>query len=157
MMGIYLQRSWIVDVVTATVIAPLFIFTTPIFRLLGEEEEIAITSEEISLWFIPVFYSYVFGFTIQMYLQAQLKNSIIGWLSASSFVLHILLSWIFVSILDFGVNGAFNIASSLPIFGGFVYIFGGWCSNTWNGFTKAAFIDLWPIVKLSLSSGVMLW
>ena len=157
MMGIYLQRSWIVDVVTATVIAPLFIFTTPIFRLLGEEEEIAIASIGIALLFIPIFCSFVFSFTIQMYLQAQLKNSIIGWLSASSFVLHILLSWIFVSILDFGVNGAFNIASSLPIFGEFVYIFGGWCSNTWKGFTKAAFVDLWPIVKLSLSSGVMLW
>jgi MATE family multidrug resistance protein len=160
MMGIYLQRSWIVDAVTATVIAPLFIFTTPLFRLLGEEEEIAIASKGIALWFIPIFYSFVFAFTIQMYLQAQLKNSIIGWLSASSFVVHILLSWIFVNILDFGVNGAmgaFSIASWLPIFGEFVYIFGGWCSNTWNGFTKAAFVDLWPIVKLSLSSGVMLW
>jgi MATE family multidrug resistance protein len=160
MMGIYLQRSWIVDAVTATIMLPLFIFTTPIFRLLGEEEEIAITSEEISLWFIPVFYSYVFVFTIQMYLQAQLKNSIIGWLSAASFLLHILLSWILVSILDFGVNGAmgaFNIASWLPIFGEFVYIFGGWCPNTWKGFTTAAFVDLWPIVKLSVSSGVMLW
>ena len=104
--GIYLQRSWIVDAVTATIMLPLFIFTTPILRLLGEEEEIAIASEEISLWFIPVFYSYVFGFTIQMYLQAQLKNSIIGWLSAASFVLHILLSWIFVSILDLEVAGA---------------------------------------------------
>ena len=160
MMGIYLQRSWIVDAVTATIMLPLFIFTTPIFRLLGEEEEIAIASEEISLWFIPVFYSFVFGLTIQMYLQAQLRNSIIGWLSASSFVLHILLSWILVSILDFGVNGAmgaFNIASWLPIFGEFVYIFGGWCPNTWKGFTTAAFVDLWPIVKLSVSSGVMLW
>ncbi|GMY20010.1 protein DETOXIFICATION 24-like [Fagus crenata] len=159
MMGIYLQRSWIVDSVTATIMLPLFIFTTPILRLLGEEEEIAIASEEISLWFIPVFYSFVFGLTIQMYLQAQLRNSIIGWLSASSFVLHILLSWILVSILDFGVNGAmgaFNIASWLPIFGEFVYIFGGWCPNTWKGFTTAAFVDLWPVVKLSVSSGVML-
>uniref|UniRef100_A0A2N9GEI3 Protein DETOXIFICATION n=1 Tax=Fagus sylvatica TaxID=28930 RepID=A0A2N9GEI3_FAGSY len=159
MMGIYLQRSWIVDAVTATIMLPLFIFTTPIFRLLGEEEEIAIASEEISLWFIPVFYSYVFVFTIQMYLQAQLKNSIIGWLSAASFVLHILLSWIFVSILDLevaGAMGAYNIATWLPIFGEFVYIFGGWCPNTWKGFTTAAFVDLWPIVKLSVSSGVML-
>ena len=160
MMGIYLQRSWIVDSVTATIMLPLFIFTTPIFRLLGEEEEIAIASEEISLWFIPVFYSYVFVLTIQMYLQAQLKNSIIGWLSAATFVLHILLSWIFVSILDLevaGAMGAYNIATWLPVFGQLVYIFGGWCPNTWKGFTTAAFVDLWPIVKLSVSSGVMLW
>lgn len=160
MMGIYLQRSWIVDAVTATIMVPLFIFATPLFRLLGEDEAIAVASEEISLWFIPIFYSFVFNFTIQMYLQAQLKNSIIGWLSAFSFILHILLSWIFVSILDLGVAGAmgaFNISSWLPIAGEFVYIFGGWCPNTWKGFSTAAFIDLWPVVKLSISSGVMLW
>ncbi|GMY20026.1 protein DETOXIFICATION 24-like [Fagus crenata] len=159
MMGIYLQRSWLIDIVTATIMVPLFIFTTPIFRVLGEEEEIAVASEAISLWFIPILYSFVFSFTIQMYLQAQLKNLIIGWLSAASFVLHILLSWIFVNILDFGVNGAlgaYNIASWLPIFGEFVYIFGGWCPNSWKGFTKAAFMDLWPVIKLSVSSGVML-
>lgn len=159
MMGIYLQRSWIVNVVTATIMVPFFIFTTPLFRLLGEDEAIAVASEEISLWFIPIFYSFVFSFTIQMYLQAQLKNSIIGWLSAFSFILHILLSWIFVIILDLGVAGAmgaFNIASWLPIVGEFVYIFGGWCPNTWKGFSTAAFIDLWPVVKLSISSGVML-
>ncbi|GMY20023.1 protein DETOXIFICATION 24-like [Fagus crenata] len=159
MMGIYLQRSWLIDIVTATIMVPLFIFTTPIFRVLGEEEEIAVASEAISLWFIPILYSFVFSFTIQMYLQAQLKNLIIGWLSAASFVLHILLSWIFVNILDFGVNGAlgaYNIATWLPIFGEFVYIFGGWCPNSWKGFTKAAFMDLWPVIKLSVSSGVML-
>ena len=160
MMGIYLQRSWLIDIVTATIMLPIFIFTTPIFRVLGEEEEIAVASEAISLWFIPILYSFIFAFTIQMYLQAQLKNSIIGWLSAASFVLHILLSWIFVNILDFGVNGAlgaYNIASWLPIFGEFVYIFGGWCPNSWKGFTIAAFMDLWPVIKLSVSSGVMLW
>jgi MATE family multidrug resistance protein len=160
MMGIYLQRSWLIDIVAATIMLPIFIFTTPIFRVLGEEEEIAVASEAISLWFIPILYSFIFAFTIQMYLQAQLKNSIIGWLSAASFVLHILLSWIFVNILDFGVNGAlgaYTIASWLPIFGEFVYIFGGWCPNSWKGFTIAAFMDLWPVIKLSVSSGVMLW
>ncbi|KAH0647198.1 hypothetical protein KY285_032446 [Solanum tuberosum] len=33
---------------------------------------------------------------------------------------------------------------------------GGWCKDTWTGFSFLAFKDLWPVVKLSLSSGVML-
>lgn len=37
-----------------------------------------------------------------------------------------------------------------------MYIFGGWCPNTWKGFTKAAFADMLPLVKLSISSGVMI-
>ncbi|GKU98671.1 hypothetical protein SLEP1_g11644 [Rubroshorea leprosula] len=78
MMGIYLQRSWIVDGVVATLAVPLFVFARQILRLLGEEEEMAVA----------------------------MKNMIIGWLSAFSFLLHLLLSWILVYKLDWGVNGA---------------------------------------------------
>jgi Na+-driven multidrug efflux pump len=73
---------------------------------------------------------------------------------------HILLSWIFVNILDWGVSGAmgaYSISSWLLVFGEYVYVFGGWCPNTWKGFTKAAFYDILPVIKLSISSGVMLW
>ncbi|XP_035544356.1 protein DETOXIFICATION 24-like [Juglans regia] len=159
MMGIYLQRSWIVDSVTATILLPLFIFAAPIFKLLQEEDAITDASEAISLWFIPTLYSFVFGLTIQMFLQAQLKNMVIGWLSAGSFVIHVLLSWLFVNILNWGVSGAmgaFNIASWLVVIGEFIYVFGGWCPNSWKGFSTAAFKDIWPVVKLSVSSGVML-
>jgi MATE family multidrug resistance protein len=160
MMGIYLQRSWIVDVTTATIMVPLFVFTTPIFRLFGEDEEIAVESGPIALWMIGIIYSFVFALTIQMFLQAQLKNLIVGCLSASSFVIHLLLSWVFVEILDLevaGAMGAYCISSWLMVFGEYVYVFGGWCPDTWKGFTKAAFYDILPVIKLSISSGVMLW
>jgi len=159
MMGIYLQRSWIVDVTTATIMVPLFVFTTPIFRLFGEDEEIAVESGPIALWMIGIIYSFVFALTIQMFLQAQLKNMIVGCLSASSFVIHLLLSWVFVEILDLevaGAMGAYCISSWLMVFGEYVYVFGGWCPDTWKGFTKAAFYDILPVIKLSISSGVML-
>jgi MATE family multidrug resistance protein len=160
MMGIYLQRSWIVDFISATILVPLFVFATPIFRLIGEEEAIAVESGPIGLWMILILYSFVFSLTLQMFLQAQLKNMIVGLLSASSFVLLVLLSWIFVDILDFGVAGAmgsFNISSWLMVFGEFVYVFGGWCPIMWKGFKKAAFYDICPVIKLSISSGIMLW
>lgn len=160
MMGIYLQRSWIVDGVTATILLPLFIFSSSIFKLLQEEDATADASAAISLWFIPILYSFVFVLTIQMYLQAQLKNMIVGWLNAGSFVVHILLSWIFVSILNWGVSGAmgsFSISSWLIVIGMMIYVFGGWCPNSWKGFSMAAFKDIWPVVKLSVASGVMLW
>lgn len=159
MLGIYLQRSTIVIFCAATIILPAFIFAAPIFRLLGEEEDISSSAGYISLWFIPILYSFVFTAPIQRYLQSQLKNSIIGWLSAVSFVVHILLSWIFVIKLDWGVPGAMSamiIATWMVIFGEFVYILGGWCPDTWKGFSLACFADLLPMLKLSISSGVML-
>ncbi|KAH6778816.1 hypothetical protein C2S52_010053 [Perilla frutescens var. hirtella] len=128
MMGIYLQRSWLIDLITLIVLLPAFIFGTQIFNLLGqEEEEIAKSAGYISLWFIPFVASLIFGLTVQMYLQAQQKNIIIAWLSALQFVIHILCSWLFVYVLDFGLAGAMPalcISSWFLVFGEFVYIFG---------------------------------
>ncbi|KAJ0015258.1 hypothetical protein Pint_20811 [Pistacia integerrima] len=159
MMGIYLQRSWIINIAIGTVLLPIFIFAGDIFKLLGEESDIASEAGYISLWFIPILYFFIFCLTIQKYLQAQLKNIIVGWLSAVAFVIHVLLSWIFVNVLNFGIPGAMSamiIASWFIVIGEFVYLFGGWCPNTWNGFSLAAFVDLLPVLKLSISSGVML-
>ncbi|XVE90283.1 hypothetical protein DITRI_Ditri20bG0065900 [Diplodiscus trichospermus] len=159
MMGIYLQRSWIINLAAETVLLPIFIFASQILKLLGEEEDVAKHAGYISVWFIPVLYAFLFNITIQKYLQAQLKNMVIGWLSAISFVLHVLLSWIFVTKLNWGIPGAMSsmiIANWFVVIGEFVYIFCGWCPNTWKGFTVACFTDLFPVLKLSISSAVML-
>ncbi|XP_021895409.1 LOW QUALITY PROTEIN: protein DETOXIFICATION 24-like [Carica papaya] len=160
MMGIYLQRSWIINLITATLLLlPIFLFARQIFTILGEQSDIASLAGYISLWFIPMLYFYVFNYTIQNYLQGQLKNSIIGWLSVGSFLINLLLSWIFVKKLHWGISGAMSatiIANWLVAIGEFVYIFGGWCPKTWRGFTWVAFSDLFPITKLSVSSGLML-
>ncbi|KAM7277828.1 hypothetical protein ACFE04_004962 [Oxalis oulophora] len=159
MMGIYLQRSIIINFGTATLLLPVFIFSSQIFKLLGEQHDIANEAGYISLWFIPILYFFVFGFTIQKYLQAQLKNMVVGWLSAVGFVLHIFLSWLFVNVLDLGIPGAMSsmiISTWLIVIGEFIYVFGGWCPHTWTGFSMAAFVDLVPVLKLSISSGIML-
>jgi len=158
MMGIYLQRSWIVDFITLTVLLPIFVFGTQVYRLLGEDEAIAESGGYISLWFIPFVYNFVFSLTIQMFLQAQLKNMVIAWLSIFQFGIHIPLSWLLVYKLGFGVPGAMialSVSSWFLVIGEFIYIFGGWCPYSWKGFTVAAFKDLVPVVKLSISSGVM--
>ncbi|KAI3511256.1 hypothetical protein L1887_18404 [Cichorium endivia] len=158
MMGIYLQRSWIIDLITLTVLLPVFICGTQLYRLLGEDEAIAVSGGYISLWFIPFIYNFVFTLTIQMFLQAQLKNMVIAWLSIFRVAIHTLLSWILVFKLNFGVAGAMvalSVSSWFLVIAEFIYIFGGWCPYSWKGFTVAAFKDLYPVMKLSISSGVM--
>ncbi|XP_023772739.1 protein DETOXIFICATION 24 [Lactuca sativa] len=158
MMAIYLQRSWIIDLITLTILLPVFIFGTQLYRLLGEDEAIAVSGGYISLWFIPFIYNFVFTLTIQMFLQAQLKNIVIAWLSIFRLAIHVPLSWLLVFKLSFGVPGAMVallVSSWFLVAAEFIYIFGGWCPYSWKGFTVAAFNDLYPVVKLSLSSGVM--
>lgn len=160
MMGIYLQRSWIINFTAATVLLFVFIFAAQIFKLIGEEAAIADMAGYISLWFIPILYSFAFSFSIQKYLQTQQRNRIVGWISAVSFVLEVLLSWIFVDKLNWGIPGAMsaiNIATWLVNVVLFIYVLCGWCPDTWKGFSTAALADLLPITKLSISSGIMLW
>ncbi|XP_047940059.1 protein DETOXIFICATION 24-like [Salvia hispanica] len=159
MMGIYLQRSWLIDLITLTLLLPVFVFGAQIFKLVGQQKEIAESAGYISLCFIPYVYALIFNLTIQMYLQAQQKNMIVAWLSGFQFVIQVAFSYLLVYVLDFGLDGAMAalcVSSWLLVLGEFVYIFGGWCPETWRGFSTAVFKDIWPVVKLSLSSGVMI-
>ncbi|KAI3444236.1 hypothetical protein Pfo_000901 [Paulownia fortunei] len=159
MLGIYLQRSWIVLVVTSTLLLPVYIFAAPILKALGQDEVIAEMAGNISLWFIPVIYSFVLSFSCQMYLQAQSKNMIITYLAAFSLSIHIFLSWLLTVKYKFGTTGAMAstiLAYWIPNVGQLIFVISGGCPETWKGFTTLAFKDLWPVVKLSLSSGAML-
>ncbi|XP_057767367.1 protein DETOXIFICATION 24-like [Salvia miltiorrhiza] len=158
MMGVFLQRSWLVDLATLTLLLPVFVSAAPIFRAVGEEPAIAASAGYISLWFIPFLYSIVFAATIQMFLQAQQRNAVVAWLSAAQLAVHVPVSWVLVSVMGFGVGGAMCalcVSAWVVVAGEFVYVFGGWCEESWRGFTMAAFHDILPVVKLSISSGIM--
>ncbi|KAL8132248.1 hypothetical protein AgCh_007944 [Apium graveolens] len=158
MLGIHLQRSWLILFICSIVLSPVFIFTTPILIGLGQEESIAQVAGTISLWLIPGLFSFMVSYTCQMFLQAQSKNMIISYLAAFSLAIHVFLSWLLTVKYRFGLSGAMVstiLAYWIPNIGQLIYIFGGWCSETWKGFSMLVFKDLWPIIKLSLSSGVM--
>ncbi|KAF3608660.1 hypothetical protein DY000_02051562 [Brassica cretica] len=158
-MGIYLQRSWIVDIAVTTLFLPFIILAGPILRLLGQNVAITRTVDEIYPWMIPYVYSLIFTMTMQMYLQAQMKNAIVGVLSTLSLALDILVTWWCVSFMGMGIGGALlglNVSSWSLVLAEFVYVFGGWCPFTWTGFSTAAFVDLVPMLKLSISSGFMI-
>ena len=160
MLGVYIQRSWLILSICSIILSPIFIFTTPILKALGQEAAIAEVAGTISLWLIPGLFSFMVSYTCQMFLQAQSKNKIIAYLAAFTLVIHVFLSWLLTVKYKFGLSGAMVstiLAFWIPNIGQLVYIFGGWCSETWKGFSMLAFKDLWPIIKLSLSSGVMVW
>ncbi|CAN6922491.1 unnamed protein product [Brassica oleracea] len=158
-MGIYLQRSWIIDMAVTTLFLPFIVFSGPILRLLGQNVDITGTVDEIYPWMIPYVYSLIFTMTMQMYLQAQMRNAIVGVLSVSSLALDLLVTWWCVSFMGMGIGGALfglNVSSWALVLAEFVYVFGGWCPFTWSGFSTAAFVDLIPMLKLSISSGFMI-
>eukprot|EP00256_Glycine_max_P068898 XP_025983493.1 protein DETOXIFICATION 21 isoform X7 [Glycine max] len=159
MMGVYLQRSWIVLFLSAICLLPLFIFTSPILTLLGQDESIAQVARTISIWSIPVLFAYIVSNSCQTFLQSQSKNVIISYLAALSIIIHVSLSWLFTMQFKYGIPGAMIstiLAYWIPNIGQLIFITCGWCPETWKGFSFLAFKDLWPVAKLSISSGAML-
>ncbi|XP_073058992.1 LOW QUALITY PROTEIN: protein DETOXIFICATION 27-like [Primulina eburnea] len=159
MLGVYLQRSWIVLFLAAVVTLPLFLFATPILKLLGQPADVAELSGVVVLCFIPLHFSFAFQFPLQRFLQSQLKNSVTAWVNLIAFVTHILLSWLIVYRLKFGVVGTaltLNFSWWIIVLGLFSYTVCGGCPLTWTGFSAEALSGLWDFLKLSASSGVML-
>ncbi|KAF5769367.1 putative multi antimicrobial extrusion protein [Helianthus annuus] len=159
MLGVYLQRSWIVLFVCCIILLPLYIFTTPVLKLLGQPADIAELSGVVSMSLIPVHFSLCFQLPLQRFLQSQLKTSVIAWVSLAALVAHSVMTWLVVTKFQMELVGTIvvlNISWWLIVIGLFAYVVFGGCPETWRGFSMEAFSGLWSFVKLSAASGVML-
>ncbi|GAV62766.1 MatE domain-containing protein [Cephalotus follicularis] len=159
MLGVYLQRSWIVLFLCCVLLLPLYIFASPLLKLMGQPKEIAELSGIVSLWFIPLHFSFAFQFPLQRFFQSQLKNIVTAWVALVALLVHIFLCWIFVYRLQLGVVGTaltLNFSWWVLVFGHLGYALCGGCPLTWTGFSMEAFSGLFEFAKLSAASGVML-
>ncbi|XP_059643735.1 protein DETOXIFICATION 27-like [Cornus florida] len=159
MLGVYMQRSWIVLFICCVLLLPLYIFATPFLKLLGQPTEVAELAGVVSLCMIPLHFSYAFQFPLQRFLQSQLKTGVIAWVALVALVVHVFVSWLFVHQLQFGVIGTaitLNFSWWVTALGLFGYAVCGGCPLTWTGFSVEAFSGLWEFAKLSASSGLML-
>ena len=124
------------------VLLPLYLFASPVLKLLGQPEELAELSGAVSIWMIPVHFAFAFQFPLQRFLQCQLKTAPIAWVSLVALVVHVFVSWLFVFKLQFGVVGAaatINFSWWVLTLGLFGYVVWGGCPHTWSGFSVEAF------------------
>ncbi|KAK6922274.1 Multi antimicrobial extrusion protein, partial [Dillenia turbinata] len=159
MMGIYMQRSWVILCATALILCLLYIFATPILKLIGQTEAISEAAGMLALWMIPQLFAYAMNFPIAKFLQAQSKMMVMALISAIALILHAVLSWLFMLKLGWGMVGAAVVLNGswwFIVIAQLIYIFSGTCGKAWSGFSTKAFVNLWGFVKLSLASAVML-
>ncbi|KAJ8544061.1 hypothetical protein K7X08_025679 [Anisodus acutangulus] len=159
MLGIYLQRSWIVLFMCSIIMMPIFFFATPVLKFLGQPEDVSELSGVVVLAFIPLHFCFAFQFPLQRFLQSQLKNSVIAWANFVAFIIHVLISWLIVYKFQLGIIGTtltLNFSWWLVVLVLFCYTTCGGCPLSWTGFSMEAFSGLWDFFKLSSSSGVML-
>ncbi|KAF3432950.1 hypothetical protein FNV43_RR24052 [Rhamnella rubrinervis] len=158
MLGIYMQRSWIILLISCICLLPIYIFAAPLLKIFGQADEVAEQAGKFTLLIIPQLFSLAINFPTQKFLQAQSKVNVIAWIGFVALFLQAGLLWLFIFEFGWDVTGAalaFDLASWFIVIAQVIYVM-GWCHEGWRGFSWLAFKDLWGFVKLSLASAVML-
>ncbi|KAK6938107.1 Multi antimicrobial extrusion protein [Dillenia turbinata] len=159
MLGVYMQRSWIVLFFCSILLLPLFIFAAPILNFIGEPSDVAEQTGIVAIWLIPMHISFAFQFPLQRFLQSQLKTGAIAVVSGVALLVHVFISWLFVYKMKVGIVGTvltLDFSWWVSVFGLFGYSVCGGCRLSWIGFSAQAFVGLWEFFKLSIASGIML-
>ncbi|KAL5718620.1 Protein DETOXIFICATION 34 [Ranunculus cassubicifolius] len=158
MLGVYMQRSWIILIVTCIILSPIYIFSAPVLKLLGQEEDIAELAGRFAIQIIPQMFSLAINFPTQKFLQSQSKVSVLAYIGAFALVLHIILLWLFIYVFGWGIGGAafaYDISGWIIALLQVGYVV-RWCTDGWTGLSMLAFNEIWAFVRLSLASAVML-
>ncbi|ERN17620.1 protein DETOXIFICATION 33 [Amborella trichopoda] len=159
MLGIYTQRSWIVSCITAMVLSPLYVFTSPILKLFRQSDDISKMAGKYSIWVIPQLFAYAINFPLLKFFQSQSKIMVITVISGITLMVHALLCWVFVTKLNYGLAGAAaagSISWWIINLAQIIYLISGFFPEAWTGFSLLAFHSLFAFVKLSLASAIML-
>lgn len=124
MLGIYLQRSWIVLFICSVLLLPMFVFAAPFLKFIGQPTELADQAGLVAIWLIPFHLSFPFQFTLQRFLQSQLMTGVIALVSGCTLVAHVVVNWIFVSKMRVGIVGnalILDFSWWLSVLGMFIY------------------------------------
>ncbi|XP_034201385.1 protein DETOXIFICATION 29-like, partial [Prunus dulcis] len=159
MLGIYMQRSWVILNTTGVLLCFLYIFAQQLLRLIGQTAEISKAAGVFAIWMIPQLFAYAMNFPIAKFLQAQSKIMVMAAITALALVLHTVFSWLLMLKLGRALVGGavvLNVSWWFIVLAQLIYIFSGTCGRAWVGFSWKAFQNLWSFVKLSLASAIML-
>ncbi|EOY23276.1 Detoxifying efflux carrier 35 isoform 1 [Theobroma cacao] len=158
MLGVYMQRSWIILLSSCFIILPFYIFATPLLKLLGQEDEIANLAGKFAILIIPQLFSLAITFPTQKFLQAQSKVNVLAWIGFVTLIFHVGILWLFLFVFDWGTTGAaiaYDITSWVIALAQVAYVI-FWSNEGWHGFSWLAFKEIWAFVRLSISSALML-
>ncbi|KAI8528184.1 hypothetical protein RHMOL_Rhmol12G0131000 [Rhododendron molle] len=159
MLGIYMQRSWVILNSTALIVMFVYVFATPFLEIMGQTEAISKEAGTFALWMIPQLFAYAMNYPLTKFLQAQSQFMVMAVISAAALVLHTIFSWLLMLKLEWGMVGAAVVLNSswwFIVVAELVYIFRGACGQAWTGFSWMAFQNLWGFLKLSIASAFMI-
>lgn len=160
-MGVICQRAIILHLGAAVLLTFLYWFSGPILVAIGQSESISEQGQIFARGLIPQLYAFAISCPMQRFLQAQNIVNPLAYMSVGVFLVHIVLTWLVVYVVDYGLLGAALTLSFswwvLVILNGLYILLSPSCKETWTGFSIKAFKGIWPYFKLTVASAVMLW
>lgn len=160
-LGIICQRAIILHLGAAILLTFFYWFSGPILVAIGQTEAIAEQGQIYAHGLIFQIYAFALSCPMQRFLQAQNIVNPLAYMAVGVFVVHVVLTWLVVDVLQYGLIGAALTLSFswwlLVILNGLYILFSPSCKETWTGFSWKAFKGIWPYFKLTLASAVMLW
>ena len=106
MLGIYMQRSWVILNVTCLILSLLYIFARQILKGIGETTAISDAAGLFALYMIPQLFAYAMNFPLQKFLQSQSKIMVTAYISGAVLVFHAVFSWLLMFKLKWDLVGA---------------------------------------------------
>lgn len=159
-MGIFCQRALILQFVAALILSILYWFSGPFFELIGQSADVSLRGQLYARGLIPQLIAFSLYCPMQRFLQAQNIVNPMAYMAVGVLVLHLLLSWIVVFVLNCGLLGAaLTLSLSWWILVVLTWLCIAWspsCKQSWTGLSVEAFRGLWPYFKLTMASAIML-
>ncbi|XP_050236910.1 protein DETOXIFICATION 41 isoform X2 [Mercurialis annua] len=159
-MGVICQRAIVLHLAAAILLTFLYWFSGPVLLVIGQSETISAQGQVFARGLIPQIYAFAISCPMQRFLQAQNIVNPLAYMSVGVMLLHILLSWVVVYVLDYGLFGAALTLSfswwMLVVANGLYIVLSPSCKETWTGLSLGAFRGIWPYFRLTVASAVML-
>ncbi|KAJ4838070.1 Protein DETOXIFICATION 41 [Turnera subulata] len=159
-MGILCQRAMVLQLGAAFLLSFLYWFSGPALRAIGQSDDIAATGQIFARGLIPQLYAFALNLPLQRFLQAQNIVNPLAYIAIGVLLFHTLLTWVVVFVLDYGLLGAaltISLSWWLLFILTMIYtVLSPSCKQTWTGLSTKAFTGIWPFLKLTLASAVML-
>ncbi|KAA3456093.1 protein DETOXIFICATION 41-like isoform X1 [Gossypium australe] len=159
-MGIICQRAIVLHIGASVILTFLYWYSDTILQAIGQSASIAEQGQVFARGLIPQLYAFAISCPMQRFLQAQNIVNPLAYISVGVFLLHILLTWLAVDVLGYGLLGASLTLSIswwiLTILNGLYIVLSPSCKETWTGLSSKALTGIWPYFKITAASAVML-
>ncbi|KAF6150606.1 hypothetical protein GIB67_022218 [Kingdonia uniflora] len=159
-LGIICQKAMILHLGAAVALSFLYWYSGAVLREIGQSDAIAKQGQIFARGLIPQLYAFALNCPMQRFLQAQNIVNPLAYIAVGVFVVHLVLTWLAVFVLDYGLLGAALTLSLswwfLVALTALYIVYSPSCKETWTGFSSKAFKGLWTYSKLTASSAIML-